>query len=379
MASQRKHNFSAGPAILPEPVLQRVRDEMLCLPGVGASILEINHRSEAFDGILQSAEQRLRQLMQIGDAYTVLFMQGGSRLQFSMVPANLLDPGRWGAYLVTGSWSRMAAEECERLAAAHRLWDGQHDDYRLLPSAETIPADLPADADYLYYVSNETIQGIQFQEAPVYRGSPNGLPLVCDASSDFLSRPVDIDAHQIYYACAQKNAGPAGLTIVIIRNSALRQSERISASLPGYLSYHLHAAAGSRWNTPPVFAIYVMDLVMQWLLDEFGSLSAIQNHNRSKAKRIYEVIDRFEDLYIGHATAKDRSMMNATFRLPTPADEQAFLQQAEGAGLIGLAGHRSVGGIRASLYNALPLESVERLAEFMEQFAGQHRAGANRH
>jgi phosphoserine aminotransferase len=361
----RIYNFSPGPAVLPEPVLAEVQRDLMALPGVGASILEISHRSKAFDNIIQQAEINLRTLLAIPDDYAVLFLQGGARLVFSMIPMNLGSSdnsdgsGSTFDYILTGSWGKYAAQEAAKFGEVHTVWDGKPTNYDRLPRE----ADLKLDpkAAYAYYVSNETIQGVEFQNEPAV----GGVPLVCDASSDFLSRPIDVKKHGLYYACAQKNAGPAGVTVVVLRKDLLGKSRD---SLPGYLNFSTHAKEGSRWNTPPTFAIYVLMLVTKWLLTDVGGLDKMQERNRKKAKLLYEAIDTSGGFYTGHAQQDCRSLMNVTFRLPSDELTARFLAGAKERGLDELKGHRSVGGIRASIYNAMPVAGVEKLREFMDEF-----------
>ncbi|QEG42899.1 3-phosphoserine/phosphohydroxythreonine transaminase [Roseimaritima ulvae] len=361
---QRVYNFSAGPAVLPVSVLERVRDEMLCLPGAGCSLLEMSHRDKRFLEILHGAEAGLRDLLSISDDYTVLFLQGGSRLQFSMIPANLLRGSSTAAeYMLTGSWSKKAIEEARKEGPVNVCWDGKSDNYASLPAAGQ--CNVPDDAAYLYYCSNETIQGVQFPSEPE---CPQDVPLVCDASSDFLCRPLDVAKYGILYACAQKNAGPAGVTAVIIRKDLL---PRGSEDLPGYLQYRNHAEADSEWNTPPTFAVYVMGLVTEWLASQ-GGLAAMETLNRRKSQMLYDVVDQFPQFYQGHAQADCRSLMNVTFKLPNDDLQAEFLSQAAANQLCNLKGHRSVGGIRASIYNAMPEAGVAALADLMRDFANQH-------
>lgn len=363
--AQRTFNFSPGPAVLPVSVLEELRDEMLCLPGAGCSLLEMSHRDKRFLEILHGAEATLRQLLHVSDDYAVLFLQGGARLQFSMIPANLLrGTGKSAEYLITGSWGKYALGEAVKEGEARAIYDAKADGYDRIPQASDYQAS--ADAAYRYYCSNETIQGVQFSTEPA---AADGVPLVCDASSDFLSRPVNIAAHGVYYACAQKNAGPAGVTVVIIRRDLLPIAP---TNLPGYLTYRNHAENDSEWNTPPTFAIYALGKVANWIANEIGGLEAMQQHNQVKAAHLYDVVDAFPDFYQGHAQRDCRSQMNVTFRLPNDELQAAFLAGAKAQGLENLAGHRSVGGIRASVYNAMPIEGAATLAQFMTDFARQH-------
>jgi len=362
--SQRVFNFSAGPAVLPVPVLEQIQQDLLALPGVGSSILEIGHRTDEFGEILQSAKHGLRELLNIPENYKILFLQGGSRLQFSMVPMNLLRGQKKPAdIVVTGSWGQKARDEAQREGQVNIAWDGKATNYDRLPKSDELK--LSPDAAFVHITSNETIQGVQFQSDP----DLGDAPLVCDASSDFLSRPISVEQYGLIYACAQKNAGPAGVTIVVIREDLL---ERSQDSLPGYLNYASHADQDSLYNTPPTFGIYVVGLVTQWLSDEVGGLQKMQDLNRIKAQLLYDVIDESSGFYTGHAQTQDRSLMNVTFRLPDEKTEEAFLSEAERQNMCNLKGHRSVGGIRASIYNAMPLEGVESLRDFMREFCGRH-------
>lgn len=349
---------------MPLPVLERIREEMLCLPGAGASILEISHRSKEYIAVQQQAKQRLMRLLGLDDRFEVLFLQGGARLQFSMVPINLLRGRTQPAqYVITGSWGKKALEEAQKEGPVEVVYDGKSHNYSRLPDPSELS--LAADASYVHITSNETIQGIQFQTDL----DTGGAPLVCDASSDFLCRPLDIERYGVIYACAQKNAGPAGVTVVVIRKELL---ERTPDNLPGYLSYRNHAEADSMWNTPPTFAVYALGLVAQWLEETVGGLDKMLEVNKRKAARLYEVLDAYPTFYLGHARPEDRSLMNVTFRLAQPELEAEFLSQAAAQGLSGLKGHRSVGGMRASIYNAMPIEGVAALADFMREFAARH-------
>jgi len=357
---ERIFNFSAGPAVLPLPVLQRAQRELLCLPGQGMSILEMSHRDQAFIEILAGAKAGLKQLLNIPDNYQVLFLQGGSRLQFSMVPMNLLKGTTQTAeYIITGTWGGSALKEAQREGATRVIWDGKDTKYDRLPAPGSLHGD--PQAAYIHITSNETIEGVQFQTEP----DVGPAPLVCDSSSDFLYRPLPVDKYGLIYACAQKNAGPAGVTIVIIRDDLL---SRASESLPGYLNYRSHAKEDSLWNTPPTFGIYLVGLVTQWLLNDVGGLDKMHARNLAKSKLLYDELDASQGFYRGHADPANRSLMNVTFRLPDADTEKAFLAGARKHRLGGLKGHRSVGGIRASIYNAMPVEGVEALRDFMREF-----------
>jgi phosphoserine aminotransferase len=359
-ATERVFNFSPGPAVLPLPVLEQAQRELVCLPGYGMSVLEMSHRSEGFLEILATAKRLLTELLAIPAGYQIVFLQGGSRLQFSMVPLNLLRGRRQPAdYVVTGLWSKMALDEAKREGQINVAWDGKPTNYDRLPQAGELK--LTPGAAYVYCCSNETIQGVQFANEI----ETGGVPLVCDASSDFLHRPLPVEKYGLIYACAQKNAGPAGVTAVIIRDDLAARSPH---DLHGYLSYQNHVKEDSLFNTPPTFAIYLMKLVLEWIRDEVGGLAKMHLRNQQKARLLYDVIDGSPGFYRGHAQPAVRSLMNVTFRLPSEQLEQEFVKASEDRGLDGLKGHRSVGGIRASIYNAMPLAGVEALAQFMQEF-----------
>ncbi len=341
VASERLLNFSAGPAVLPLPVLERIQAEMLCLPGAGASVMELSHRSKEYVAIQEQAKQRLQKLLGISDTHDVLFLQGGARLQFSMVPANLLrGSGGTADYVLTGSWGKKALEEAKREGDVKVVFDAKESNYNTLPEWESL--ERTPDAPYIHITSNETIQGVQFP-ADLDAGQ---TPLVCDSSSDFLYRPYDISKYGVMYACAQKNAGPAGVTVVVIRKDLL---ERSSPDLPGYLSYKNHADNDSMWNTPPTFAVYVLGLVAEWIQDTVGGLENMMATNQRKAQLLYDVLDATPGFYIGHAEKQARSLMNVTFRFSSDELQANFLESAAGEGMVTLKGHRSVGGIRASI------------------------------
>lgn len=359
----RVYNFSPGPAVLPLPVLEEAQRDLLSLPGVGISPLEISHRSPWFEGVLAETEVNLRRLLSIPDHYRVLFLQGGSRLQFSMVPMNFLrNSGRGADYIVTGTWGKTALQEAVREGAARMAYDGKGTNFDRLPKSEELKLD--SNAAYVHFTSNETIQGVQFLDEP----NTGSVPLVCDASSDFLCRPLPIERYGLIYACAQKNAGPAGVTIVIARDDLLA---RAPEGLPSMLDYRTYVKEKLMPNTPPVFAVYIVMLVTRWLLNDVGGLAQMLERNRHKAKLLYDVIDEHRDVYHGHAQQDSRSLMNVTFRLPDDETQARFLSGAKARGLAELKGHRSVGGIRASIYNAMPTEGVELLARFMREFASQ--------
>lgn len=356
---KRVFNFSPGPAVMPLAVLEEAQRDLLSLPGVGISVLEISHRSTWFDKVLAETEANLRGLLDIPANYKILFLQGGARLQFSMVPMNLLPRSGSADYIVTGTWGQMAMQEAAREGTVRAAYHGGQSNFDRLPATAELSVD--SNAAYVHMTSNETIQGVQFLTEP----KVGGVPLVCDASSDFLCRPLPVRDYGLIYACAQKNSGPAGVTIVVIREDLL---ERSRDDLPTMLSYRLNSAEGSRLNTPPVFAIYLVMLVTRWLRDQVGGLAKMLEINHRKARILYDVIDASQGFYRPHARQDSRSLMNVTFRLPSEPVEQEFLRQAKARGLHELKGHRSVGGIRASVYNAMPMEGAESLATFMREF-----------
>jgi phosphoserine aminotransferase len=353
----RIFNFSAGPAVLPLPVLEQAERELVSLPGVGMSILEVSHRSKIFEDVLARAEADMRTLANIPANYRVLFLQGGASLQFTMVPMNLLSEGATADYLVTGVWATKAADEARKIGKVHVAATTKAEQFTRVPRAEEIV--LSPAAAYVHMTSNNTIYGTEWKELP----NVGDVPLVSDTSSDMFSRPIDVSKHALIYSGAQKNLGAAGVTVVIIREDLLARS---AASLPAMLSYAVHAENGSLYNTPPVFAIYVLGLVARWLIAQ-GGLESIANLNERKAAKLYAEIDR-TGFYRGTAQKDSRSMMNITFRLPSEELEKQFVKDAEKAGMDGLKGHRSAGGIRASIYNAFPEEGVEALTTFMREF-----------
>jgi phosphoserine aminotransferase len=357
---KRVYNFSPGPAVLPLPVLQEAQRDLLALPGTGISILEISHRSKAFEKIINQAEANLRTLLGIPDNYRVLFLQGGALLQFGMVAMNLLrGTGKSADYIVDGTWSKKAHDEAKTQGPVSVAWDGKPTNFNRVPAQSELKLD--PNAAYVYMASNETIQGVQYQTEP----EVGDVPLVCDASSDFLCRPATIKKYGILFACAQKNAGPAGVTIVIIRDDLVARSP---ADLPSLVNYKVLAEGKSLLNTPPTFAIYMVKLVTDWLINEIGGLPKMLEINRHKAQLLYEVIDRSGGFYQGHAEPVCRSIMNVPFRLANAAHDEPFLKLAAERGLVELKGHRSVGGCRASIYNAMPVEGVQLLADFMQEF-----------
>ena len=355
--THRIFNFSAGPAVLPVEVLEEAQRDLIALPGVGMSILEISHRSKPFDDVIEGCEADLRALAAIPANYHVLFLQGGASLQFSMVPMNLLPPGGSADYIVTGSWSEKAVKEAKRVGAVKIAATTAADNYARVPKQSELTLD-PA-AAYVHYTTNNTIFGTEWHNVP----DVGRVPLVADTSSDMFSRPIDIGKFGLIYAGAQKNLGPSGLTLVIIRDDLV---SRTPASLATMLQYGVHVENKSMYNTPPVFGVYIMRLVLKWLLKE-GGLSAIDARNARKAQKLYAEIDR-TGYYRGHAQPDSRSRMNVTFRLPSEELEKKFVKESTAAGLDGLKGHRSVGGLRASIYNAFPEAGVDALVAFMKEF-----------
>ena len=359
--TNRIFNFSAGPAVLPEEVLREAQEHLLSLPGVGMSVLEISHRSKPFDEIIEGCEADLRQLGGIPGSHRVLFLQGGASLQFSMVPMNLLPGDGSADYIVSGVWSQKAVKEAKRVGGVKIAASTEADNFKRVPKQHELTLD--PNAAYVHYTTNNTIFGTQFH----YRPDSGSAPLIADASSDIFSEPIEVGQFALIYAGAQKNLAPAGLTLVIIRDDML---QRTPSSIPTMLQYPIHAENKSLYNTPPVFAIYVMRLVLRWLLKQ-GGLAAVAKVNQRKAEKIYASIDR-TDFYTGHAAADSRSNMNITFRLPNEDLEKRFAKEATAAGLDGLKGHRSVGGIRASIYNAFPEAGVDALVQFMRDFEAKN-------
>jgi phosphoserine aminotransferase len=352
-------NFAAGPAVLPQPVLEKAREELLNYAGSGMSVLEMSHRSAQFEDIITRAEADLRSLYGIPANYKVLFLQGGANLQFGMIPMNLRAPGASIDAVLTGNWSKAAIKEAKKSGPVNLAASTEATNFNRIPAQNELKLD--PKAAYLYFTSNETIQGVEWATEPV---PPADVPLICDSSSDFVSRPLDISKYGLIYAGAQKNIGPAGVAIVILREDLLA---RVPADLVSILDYKVMAENKSLYNTPPCFAIYVVGLVAKWLLD-IGGLAEIERRNKAKSALIYGVIDGGGGFFKGHAEPASRSRMNLTFRLPSEDLEKKFVKEAAAEGLLELKGHRSVGGLRASLYNAQPMPAVEALAGFMKEF-----------
>ena len=357
----RVFNFSPGPAALPLQVLEQAREDLPDWCGTGMSVMEISHRSQAFLGVAESAEQNLRDLLGIGQDYAVLFLQGGATLQFALVPMNLSAPGDTVDYLVTGSWSNKAVKEAKLIRNAAIVADGADTNYSDVPDRDTWSCH--ADAAYFHYTPNETIGGVEIHEPP----DVGDVPLVADMSSTILSRPIDVSRFGLIYAGAQKNIGPAGLTLVIIRRDLL---DRVADDVPNIMRYRSQAENGSMLNTPPTFAWYLAGLVFEWLKAQ-GGLEAVGQANRRKAELLYKAIDA-SSFYSNPVAPAYRSWMNVPFVLAKPELDAEFLSRSEAAGLTNLKGHRSVGGMRASIYNAMPEEGIRALIEFMEEFERRH-------
>ncbi len=358
----RVFNFAAGPAVLPLPALEEAQRDLVALPGVGMSVLEISHRSKTFEAIIGECEANIRKLAGIPDNYHILFLQGGATTQFSMVPMNLLPAGAWADYIVTGAWSSKAVKEAKKVGAVNVAFDGKAENFTRLPKKEELK--LTPGAAYVHITTNETIHGVEFHKLPGF----GDATVVADTSSHMFSRPIDVTKYGLIYAGVQKNIGPAGATLVIVRDDLVKKAaERPSyANLPVMLQYGTHVPEHSLYNTPPVFTIYMIGLVMKWLLS-VGGLEGIDKINERKAGKLYAEIDR-TGFYKGHAAKDARSRMNVTFRLPTEELEAKFVKESKAAGLDGLKGHRSVGGLRASIYNAFPEEGVDALIAFMKEF-----------
>ncbi len=360
--AERVFNFSPGPAVLPYEVLEQASRDIVNFQGMGMGLIEVSHRSKQFIAVMDEAEALLRELMGIPENYKVLFLQGGASSQFFMVPMNLLGPGKKAVYLNTGTWSKKAIKEAKLFGEVNVAYSSEEQNFVRVPTPAEYTVD--KDAEYLYLVSNNTIYGTQFPEFPVV-----DKMLVSDMSSDILSRAFDVSRFGLIFAGAQKNLGPAGVTIVIIREDLL---DRTPANTPTMLSYKTHADKGSMFNTPPCFAVYIVGQVLKWLKN-LGGVEAIEKINREKAALLYARIDA-SGYYRGHAEPASRSLMNVTFNLPTPELEAKFIAEATARDLNGLKGHRSVGGCRASIYNAFPREGVVKLVDFMSEFEAANPA-----
>ncbi len=360
--SNRILNFSPGPAALPEEVLEQARADIWNLDGSGIGVLEHSHRGKAIDRIFDEAQADCRELLGLPESYAVLFLQGGASTQFAMVPANFLPEGGTADYLNTGAWSKKAIAEAKLYGGVHEAASSADSNFSYIPNRDQ--TSYSAEPAYVHFTSNNTIFGTQFVTEPE---APSGSVLVCDMSSDVCSRPLDPTRYGVIYAGAQKNLGPSGLTLVVIRRDLLDKAVR---EVPSMFRYHLHESNGSRYNTPSVFGVYMVGRVFRWILDS-GGLSGMAERNAAKAKLIYDYIDGSSAFY-GTARADSRSLMNITFRAPTEDLEKKFIAEAESEGLSGLKGHRSVGGMRASIYNAFPPVGCEALVQFMKHFESRN-------
>ena len=365
--STRAHNFSAGPAVLPLEVIEELQQALPNYKGIGLGLMEMSHRSKDFDNIIQSAIYRLRSLLNIPEDYEVLLLQGGASLQFYMTALNLLGPEDTGAYINTGTWSTKAIKEAKRCAKVETVWEPENGVFNRVPTNDDYTTSNTA--KFLHYTSNNTIYGTQFSTAPM-----TNLPLVGDYSSDIASAPIEVSKHGVIYAGAQKNLGPSGVTAVILSPWAVERSHHVntlrSGGLPSMLNYKLMVEKNSMFNTPNTFGIFALDRMLAWL-ERQGGVSAIYTQNSAKAKRIYDILDG-SDFWVPHANENSRSMMNITWKISNPKLEGIFLKESDAVGLKGLKGHRSVGGLRASIYNACSPNSVEALAEFMQDFERRH-------
>ena len=358
----RVYNFSAGPAVLPEPVLQEAAAEMLDYRGTGMSVMEMSHRSKAYQAIIDAAEADLRTLMGIPENYKVLFLQGGASQQFAMVPMNLMK-NKVADYIITGQWAKKAWQEAKLYGQANAIASSADKTFSYIPDCRDLP--ISPDADYVYICENTTIYGTKFHELPNTRGKD----LVADVSSCFLSEPVDVTKYAMLYGGAQKNIGPAGVVIAIIREDLIRDD--VLPGTPTMLRYKTHADAGSMYNTPPCYGIYICGKVFKWLL-EMGGLPEIQKRNQEKAAVLYDFLDQ-SNLFHGTVVKKDRSLMNVPFVTGSTDLDAKFVAAAAEAGFVNLKGHRTVGGMRASIYNAMPMEGVVKLVQFMEKFEAENR------
>lgn len=357
----RIYNFSAGPAIMPVEVLKEAQEDFISYKGTGMSVMEMSHRSKTYDAIIKGADKDLRTLLNIGEDYTVLFLQGGATLQFSMVPLNLMQ-GK-ADYIVTGAWAKKAVKEAKRVGTVNIAGTSESENFARLPKQEELKLD--PEASYVHYTSNNTIFGTQYKTEP----EVGNVPLICDASSDILYKKIDINKYGMIYAGAQKNMGPSGCTLVIMKKDLLLRSQD---TLHTYLNYKIHAENETMYNTPATYAIYLMGLVFKWLIKN-GGLDAMYKTNVEKAGILYDYMDSSDGYYKPTVTVKeDRSLMNVTYRLPNEELEKKFIAEAAEKGFSGLKGHRSVGGIRASIYNAFPTQGVAALVELMKDFKSKN-------
>jgi phosphoserine aminotransferase len=358
----RVHNFNAGPAVLPEEVLREAQADLFNYKNMGLSVMEMSHRSKEYQAIIDETHAAVKRIYNIGDEYDVLFLQGGASMQFLMVPMNFAAEGKIANYIHTGVWSKKAISEAKKIGKTHHVAASSEDKaFSYIPKEYKL-SENPA---YLHITTNNTIYGTEWHHDPEVEA---GVPLIADMSSNFMSKPIDVQKYSMIYAGAQKNVGPAGCVVVIIKKDFLATATK---GLPSMLDYNIHASKGSMYNTPPSFTIYMIGLVLKWI-EEFGGLDKVATNNQQKAKYIYDVIDASNNFYKGAATKEDRSLMNITFRMANEELEALFVNEAKKAGMIGLKGHRDVGGCRASTYNSLPLTSSYALAEFMKDFMKNH-------
>ncbi|MFD2613657.1 3-phosphoserine/phosphohydroxythreonine transaminase [Paenibacillus gansuensis] len=355
--TKRAYNFNAGPAALPLEVLEQAQSEFVEFRGSGMSIMEMSHRGAIYEGVHNETKQLLTELLGIPEGYQILFLQGGASTQFAMIPMNFLQ-GRTGSYVMTGSWADKAVKEAKNFGSTHIAASSEANQFRSIPSLDTF--NVPEDSAYLHITSNETIEGTQFQQYP----DAGSVPLIADLSSDIMSRPLDVSQFAMIYAGAQKNLGPSGVTVVIVRDDFITE---VPKTVPTMFRYETHVKNNSLYNTPPAYSIYMVNLVLQWIKGK-GGLAGIERQNREKSGLIYQAIDASGGFYNGFAEKDSRSMMNITFRLQNEELEKKFVKASEAEGFVGLKGHRSVGGLRASAYNAVPYESCKALAQFMAEF-----------
>ena len=360
---KRVYNFSAGPSMLPEAVLRKAADEMLDYQGSGQSVMEMSHRSKVYDAIIKEAEALLREVMEIPDNYKVLFLQGGASSQFAMVPLNLMNGSGKADYVLTGQWATKAQKEAARYGEVNVVASSKDKTFTYIPKLD--PATFTKDADYFHICMNNTIYGTKYHTLP----ETGNVPLVADISSCILSEPIDVSKFGLLYAGAQKNMGPAGLTVVIIREDLVGHARDIT---PTMFNYQTHVDNGSMFNTPPCYAIYIAKLVLEWIKSEFGGLDKMKEYNEKNAKILYDFLDGSK-LFKGTVVPEDRSLMNVPFVTGDSDLDAAFVKAAEAAGFVNLKGHRTVGGMRASIYNAMPIEGVEKLVEFMKEFEANHQ------
>lgn len=365
MMKKRIYNFAGSMSIYPESVLQEIQKDIINYQGSGYSVLELSHRSEAVKEIIKQTKKNIRHLLQVPDNYHILFLQGGQSLQFSMIPMNFLrSTGKTANYIVSGYWSKKGINEGYAEGDVHVSWHGKADNFTRIPQDHEL--DISTDPAYLYYTSNETVEGIQFQSVP----EVGDCPLICDMCSDFISRPVDVSKFALISAHAQKNAGHAGVSVVIVKDELL---QNIPDNLHTMLDYRTHVEAGSIYNTPPVFSIYTVMVMTRWLINEIGGLDKMEESTKLRSSLLYRLLDKYHDFYIPHALKNSRSLVNVAFTLPTQELTEKFIEEAGHEGLTGLKGHRMLGGIRASLYNPMPMEGVSLLTDFMEDFRRKHQ------